>query len=131
MELNHQDTTRMHKSEAIGLFKVPGTQTDIASGHWKVIKPTQSLDNASVIEFEADAGPFFSDLANSFITVQFSVSTTAGAVIAANELSFINLIAHSLWSKINLYISGIDVTDDNRYYPYTAMVATLLGKNSS
>ena len=131
MEYNHQDSSQVHKSEAIGLFKVPGTQTDIESGHWDIIKPTQSLDNATVVEFTAPDGPFFTDLANSFIKIQFSVSTTAGAAIAANELSFINLIAHTLWNKVNLYVSGEDVTDDNRYYPYSSMILTLLGKNKS
>ena len=54
MEYNHQDSAIAHKSEAAGLFKVPETQTDIESGYWKVIQPTQSLDNTtSVVEFEA------------------------------------------------------------------------------
>ena len=117
MELNHQDSARAHKSEVVSLFRTPPTQTDIESGHYEVIKPTQSLDNAMVVEFTAPDGPFFTDLANSFIKIQFSVSTTAGAAVLANELSFINLIAHTMWNKVNLYISGEDVTDGNRYYP--------------
>ena len=131
MEYNHQDSATAHKSEAIGLFKVPETQTDIESGHWDVIEPTQSLDKTKVVGFKAAAGPYFTDLANSYVQIRFSVSTTAGAVVAADALSFVNLIAHTLWSKVNLYVSGIDVTDDNRYYPHTAMLATLLGKSSA
>ena len=131
MELNHQNSARAHKSELVSLFKTPSTQTDIESGYYEVIKPTQSLDDAMVVEFTAPDGPFFTDLANSFIKIQFSVSTTAGAAIVTNELSFINLIAHTLWSKIDLYISGESVTSDNRYYPYSSMIMTLLGKNES
>ena len=131
MEFNHQKSSRVHKSEAVCLFKVPPTQTDIESGHWKIINPTQSLEDSMVVEFEAAAGPFFTDLANSFLKIQFSVSTTAGAVISTDALSIVNLIAHTLWSKVNLYVSGENVTDDNQYYGYTSMLLTLLGKNES
>ena len=30
-----------------------------------------------------------------------------------------------------MYVSDVDVTDGNRYHPYTAALLTLLGKNSS
>ena len=62
MERNHQDSSDVHKSEVVGLFKVPGTQVDIKAGHWKVINPTQNLDNSTVVEFAAEADPFFTDL---------------------------------------------------------------------
>ena len=76
MERNHQHSSNSHKSEAVGLFKVPGTQVDIEAGHWDVVHSTQSLDGATVVEFEADAGPHFTDLANSVVKVRFSVSKT-------------------------------------------------------
>ena len=131
MERIHQVSSNTFKSEAIGLFKVPGTQVDIKAGHWKVIYPTQSIDNATVVEFNEAEGPFFTDLANSYIKIQFSVSSTAGAIIAGDAISLTNYIAHSLWRKIELYVSGINISNDNEYYGYTAMLLTLLGKNSS
>ena len=131
MDRIHEYSTDSHKSEVVGIFKVPTTQVDIESGYWEVIRPTQTLDNATVVEFNADAGPFFTDLANSYIKIRLSVSSTAGAILANVELSLTNLIAHSLWSKINLYVSGEDVSGGDRGYPYIAMLLTLLGKNSS
>ena len=50
-----------------------------------------------------------------------------GAIVAADALCLTNLFAHSLWSKVNFYVSGVDVTDGNRYYPFTAAMLTLLG----
>ena len=102
MERNHQDSSNVHKSEAIGLFKVPWIQVDIEAGHWNVIKQTQSLDNATVVEFTADSGPYFTDLANSFVKIRFSVSKTGGAIVAADALSLTNPIAHTIWRKVNL-----------------------------
>ena len=131
MERIHQYSDNSHKSEVVGLFKVPGTQVDIAAGHWEVINPTQTLTGANVVEFKADAGPNYIDLANSYVKIRFSVSKTAGAIVAADALSTTNLIAHSLWSTVHLFVSGVEVTDGNRYYPYTAALLTLLGKNSS
>ena len=67
MEQIHQDSSNVHKAEAIGRFETPGTQVDNEAGHWEVIKQTQSLDNATSVEFLAPAGPSYTDLSNSYI----------------------------------------------------------------
>ena len=90
MERIHQDSSNSHKSEAVGLFKVPGTQVDIEAGHWEVIHPTQSLDDATEVKFIAASGPYSTDLANSHIKVQLSVSKTRRAIVAAESLSLTN-----------------------------------------
>ena len=96
MERIHKDSSNSHKTEAIGLFKLPTTQVDVDAGHWDVISPTQSLENCTVVEFSAAAGPYFTDLANSYIKIRFSVSKTGGAIVDGDALSLSNLIAHSL-----------------------------------
>ena len=117
MELIHENSREVDKSEIADIFSVLGTQTNITNGHWIVINPSQSLDDATVVSFTAPAGKFWTDLANSFITIRFSVSKMAEhnrvAIVAGDALSLTNLIAHSLWSKINLNVSGKDITDDN------------------
>ena len=86
MERVHKDSPNNHKTEAIGLFKVPGTQADIEAGYWDVIPPTQSLENSTVVEFSAAAGPYFTDLANSYIKIRFSVSKGGGAIVDGDAL---------------------------------------------
>ena len=131
MELIHAKSAPASKSEVLGLISVPSTQEDIKSGHWEIIGPTQSLTGATNVEFSASSGAFCTDLHNSYVEVEFTVSTTAGSVIAANACSLTNLFAHSLWSKINLSVNDVEVSSGSRYYAHSAALLTLTGKKSS
>ena len=131
MELIHAKSAPSSKSEVVGLFSVPTTQEDIKAGHWEIIGPTQTLTGATSVEFSASSGAFCTDLHNSFVEVEFTVTKTGGSIIATDACSLTNLAAHSLWSKINLSVNDVEVSSGSRYYAYTAALLTLMGKNSS
>ena len=131
MDLIHAKSAPAVKSEVQGLISVPNTQEDIKSGHWEVIGPTQSLTGATSIELSASSGAFCTDLSASFVRVDFTVTKTGGSIVAADACSLTNLAAHSLFSKINLYVNDVKVSSCDRYYPYTAALLTLTGKSSS
>ena len=75
MERIHKNSSDVHKSEVVGLFKVPGTQTDIESGYWKVLNPIQSITGATEVHFGIGGGTEYTDLANSYLKIKFSVKT--------------------------------------------------------
>ena len=55
-------------TNALELFSKPPIQTSIVKGRWIEVRPTNSLDDGSAIDFEiSKSGTDFLDLANTFI----------------------------------------------------------------
>ena len=74
------------------------------------------------IEFTASDGAFCTDLAKSFVEVEFTVTKTGGSIVAADACSLTNLFAHSLWTKVRLSVNDVDVSTGDRYYPYGGLL---------
>ena len=71
MEKVHEQSHEALKSEVVNLWGVPHTQTDIEpdSGYWEVINPSQNIATDTNVVLTASAGPYMTDLAQSYVQV--------------------------------------------------------------
>ena len=86
------------------------------------------LTSTGPIEFTISAeNSNYIDLANSFLYVRASVTTSKGADMAkgveiAPECNFL----HTLWSQVDVHLNGLLVTQSNNNYLYRAYIENLL-----
>ena len=112
----------------LDLFSVPPSQTSLEDGSFTEYHPVSVLTCTSPIEFTVSAeNSNYIDLANSFLYVRASVTTSNGADLAktaeiAPECNFL----HMLWSQVDVYLNGSLVTQSNNNYPYRAYIENLL-----
>ena len=112
----------------LDLFLVPPSQTSLEDGSFTEYHPVSMLTFAGPIEFTISAeNSNYIDLANSFLYVRASVTTSNGADLAktaeiAPECNFL----HMLWSQVNVYLNGSLVTQSNNNYPYRAYIENLI-----
>ena len=63
-------------TKALDLFSKPPIQTSIIKGRWVEVRPTNSLDDDSAIDYEiSGSGTDFLDLANTFIKAKVCITT--------------------------------------------------------
>ena len=125
--LVHQSCAESVTSQ-LDLFSVPPTQTSLEDGFYTEYRPVSVLTSEGPIEFSITAeSTNYIDLANTLLYVRASVTTEAGADLAADiaiapECNFL----HTLWSQCDLYLNGTLVTQSNYNYPYRSYIETLL-----
>ena len=102
--------TLVHPSSAesttsqLDLFSVPPSQTSLEDGSFTEYHPVSVLTSTGPIEFTISAeNSNYIDLANSFLYVRASVTTSNGADLAktaeiAPECNFL----HTLWSQVDV-----------------------------
>ena len=132
MEKVHESSAPAHKSEVVNLWGVPHTQEDIEpdSGYWEVINPSQNIATDTNVVLTASAGPYMTDLAQSYCQVEFTVRKTGNSsIVDADACSLINLVGHTLWQKVDLFANDVRISDGNGHYPYQAALLTLLSKS--
>ena len=125
--LVHQSSAESVSSQ-LNLFSVPPTQTSLEDEFYTKYRPVSVLTSEGPIEFSTAAeSTNYIDLANMLLYVRASVTTEAGADLAADtaiapECNF----QHTLWSQCDLYLNGTLVTQSNNNYPYCLYIETLL-----
>ena len=111
----------------LDLFSVPPSQTSLEDGSFTEYHPVSVLTSTGPIEFTISAkNSNYIDLANSFIYVRASVTTSNGDDLAktaeiAPECNFL----HTLWSQVDVYLNGSLITQSNNNY-YRAYIENLL-----
>ena len=125
--------TLVHPSSAesttsqLDLFSVPPSQTSLEDGSFTKYHPVSVLTSTGPIEFTVSAkNSNYIDLANSFLYVRVSVTTSNGVDLAktaeiAPECNFL----HTLWSQVDVYLNGLLVTQSKNNYPYRAYIDNL------
>ena len=126
--------TLVHPSSAestthqLDLFSVPPSQTSLEDGSFTEYHPVSVLTSTGPIEFTvSEENSNYIDLANSFLYVRASVTTSNGADLektaeVAPECNFL----HTLWSQVDVYLNGSLVTQSNNNYPCRAYFENLL-----
>ena len=119
----------MAESEECGtseldLFCLPPTQVAIEDSKWLSVNPREVNDGYSIkFEFTANDGLYL-DLAKSYISFKVKIDGTTDQL---NKAGPVNNTAHSLFKQIDVEINGQVVTPSSPFYPYVAMIMTLLG----
>ena len=97
-------------------------------GNFTEYHPVSVLTSTGPIEFTVSSeNSNYVDLANSFLYVRASLTTAAEVDLAENgkvasEYNFL----HTLWSHVDVYLSGSLVTQSNNNYSYRVYIENLL-----
>ena len=90
--------------------------------------PISALNPGAPIEFLIPGTSlFYISLKDSYFDIQLKISVSDGNNIANDApVGPANLIAHTIFSNIELYINGKQVTEPTNHYHYRAYIQTLL-----
>ena len=91
-------------------------------GFWESIDPVVSVQNSDTIEFICAANPdCYTDLANSYLHVKAKITKANGAELDGDEpVGPANLLLHSLFSQVELFLNNKLVTLSSTAYRYRA-----------
>ena len=105
-----------------------GLESFVEKEYDQDISPVSALIAGSPIEFQIPGSSiFYTSLASSYFDVQCKITRPDGTDLAANAaVGPVNLLAHSLFSNIELYINGKQVTEPTHHYAYRAYLETLI-----
>ena len=116
-------------TNALELFSKPPIQTSIVKGSWVEVRPTNSLDDDSAIDFEiSGSGKDHLDLANTFIKAKVCVTTpneNNGFPANANVAPVSNLL-HNMFAKVDVMLNGKTVCSSDYHYAHRVYVKSLL-----
>jgi len=127
MAFFHEQSCECTKSE-LDLFSVPPTQTSMEQGSWIECHPLTTVADGSPIEFDVGAsGVDYIDFANTMLYVKAKITRADGTKLAVySPIGPSNLFLHSLFSQVDVSLSGTLITASTNTYPYRAMMETLL-----
>ena len=123
----YKDSCECLTSE-LALFSVPPTQTGVENGTWIEYHFLTSVGGGSPIEFDIGGnGEDYVDRANMMLYVQAKILKQDGTDLDANDpVGPVNLFLQSLFSQVDIFLNGTQVTTSTNTYPYRAMLETLL-----
>ena len=101
---------------------MPPTQKDIEIGQWTDFHPVSNISDGGPIEFHVSGnGGKYTDLANTQLHVKVKIVKADGAALDENEkVGPVNLLLHSLFSQIDVFLQDCLVSTSNNTYPYRA-----------
>lgn len=115
--------------EELDLFSMPKTQTDIIESSYASFNPISSLQgDLQPIEFILPAsGDLFLDPANFYIHLKVKIQNSDGTDLADDSKFFPeNLLLHSLFSTLDIYLNETNITTSSYNYAYRAYLETIL-----
>jgi len=115
------------KSE-LDLFALPPTQTSIQQANGVEYQPRTSILGNAPLEFDVTGtGKDYLDITNVILHVRASVTTNAGADIAADSTAApVNLLLHSMITQVNVSLNETLISSSTNTYPYRSMLEMLL-----
>ena len=131
MAFVHENSCECAKSE-LDLFTIPPTQTSIEMSTFCDYHPLTSLADGTPIEFEiGGTGDDYIDLANTFLYLKVKLRRADGTDLHADDVvAPTNYILHGLFSQVDIWLNGTQITASMNTYPYRAMLEALLSYGS-
>ena len=119
MAFVHEQWCEFLKSE-LDLYSVPPTQTSVENGNWIEYHPLTTVGDDSPIEFDINGnGEDYMDLANTMLYVRAKIVRMDGTTIEEDTpIGPVNLFLHSLFSQVDISLSGTQLTTSTNSYPY-------------
>lgn len=118
------------------LFDLPGYQTAVENVSYQKIRPISTISADSPIEFNiaAQNDLTYMDLKRSTMFVKVRITKNDGSKIDSsnNNVGPINLLLHSLFSQVDVFVQNRLVSSSTGNYAYKAYIQNLLkyGKSS-
>ena len=115
---------------ALDLFEPQPLQTSVEFGEWVEFKPLSAISDGSPLEFLVRGDNFYLDLCNSYLRVKLKVLAQDGGDLdeagADSNVVPTNLLLHSLFSEVDVYLNSVQLNTPSGAYPYLAYLQTLL-----
>lgn len=110
------------------LFTPSFTQSDIQHGYYEDVFPISKLDDSGPIEFTiGNSTDKFIDLASTYLKLKVQIQRSNGHAIEDEEIVVpVNYIFGSIFSQVDVSLSGSIISTSNNTYPYRAYLETLL-----
>lgn len=118
---------------SLDLFQKTSTQTAIVDGSWVEIRPLNSIEERAPVDFHIDGtGEDFIDLADTYLKVKIRITSANGenGYAAGDQVAPVNLILHSMWSKLDVSFNGKRISSSGHTYPYRAYIESSLNLGS-
>lgn len=108
-------------------FEPVTVQAQIEEEYDEAVEPTAAVGGSS-ISFEIKGVPsVYRDLSNSYLEVQFKVTTSTGADLPADTaVAPVNHMLHSMFSGVDIDVCGSRKFSSDGNYAYRAMIEALL-----
>lgn len=96
------------------------------------ISPISAIHPGTPIEFQIPGtGIFYISLRDSYFDIQFKVTNADGTdLVGEAPVGPANLLAHTMFSNIELYLNGKQITEPTNHYHYRAYLETLANYSS-
>ena len=102
--------------------------TQIERSFYREYTPISAIQHQTPIDFMVPGTEqIYLDLSRSFLYVRVKITTATGTNIGQNvQIGPINLSLHSMFSNVDVELSGKSISDANGLYPYRAYIETVL-----
>lgn len=113
----------------LSLFNLPPTQTAVEKIYYQQVLPISQISDSSPIQFTVTGqnGMEFINTKDSFMSIKAKIVHSDGSDIQPAEyVGPVNLLAHALFEQVDATVQGKFITPAAGYYPYKAMIQTLL-----
>ena len=127
MSLVFEHSCLSAKSE-LDLFSTPPTMAALDESYSTEYLPTTSLEDNSPIKFtiSGDSNNYI-DLHSSYLFLTAKITKADGTALDADaNVGPVNLLAHSLFQQVDVWLNDTLVTSSSNLYHYRAMFETLL-----
>ena len=115
-------------------FEPVPVQNSIDHNFFQEFSPITAVTHLGPIEFNVSPSPDLAlDLSTSTLYLEAAITKADGtAPLGTDDVGPVNLPLHSLFQSVELKIGNTLVSDQNGFYPYRAILETLLSysKNS-
>ena len=127
MAFINENSCECAKSE-LDLFGMGPTQTSIETSSYCEYHPLTSLDGNNTIDFEiGGSGEDYVDLNNTLLRIKAKITQTNGANLPDDDaVAPVNYFMHSLFSQIDIFVNGTQITSSTNTYAYRAILEALL-----
>lgn len=131
MEFVHENSTLTGRHE-LDLFNNAPTSASLQEGIYVEHSPTTSLNDSSPIQFTVSGdSAYYLDLSSSYLYLEAKVVKGNGGDLDADApISVVNLLAHSLFQQVDIYLNEVLVSSASSLYHYRSMLETLLSFNT-
>jgi hypothetical protein len=123
MAFIHECSCECTKSE-LDLFSVPPTQTRLEAASYCDYHPMTSMNDDAPIEFEIGGT---GDDYNTYLFVRAEITKANGDDLEANDAAApTNYFLHCLFSQVDIFLNGTQVTTSANIYAYRSMIEAML-----
>lgn len=132
MSFIHNNSSECPKAQ-LEIFALPPTQLSMEGNDMLFCSPSTSLECLGPIEYIIpESEDHYINPAETYLHVVLSVVNEKGeALKAEDKVAPVNLLLHSLFSEISIYINSKLINPPSMLYPYRSLIEVLFNYNTT